>query len=246
MEFLYKKIKELGLENIYTYVMDKNPSKYAPYHNNFHLENVCKFSLMNAEENNVDIRSQQILATAALFHDFDHSAGGEKDDSVNIERAIKGFQKYISEFDNSIFTNSYCVNDNIIAFDVFEYNIILKLIRATRYPYLTESVELTFNSEDFSKKYADMIMRNPPSLEIGNMLRDADILQGLYCQNYINGVTRAIATEAGIPYENMLKGQINFIKNTKYLTEWAVKKANDRIPYVLILVENAIENHKNY
>jgi hypothetical protein len=231
MEFLYKKIKELGLENIYTYVMDKNPSKYAPYHNNFHLENVCKFSLMNAEENNVDIRSQKILATAALFHDFDHSAGLEKDDSVNIER-VEGFKKYIA-IDN-------------FAFDVFEYNIILKLIKATRYPYLTESVELTFNSEDFSKKYADMIMRNPPSLEIGKMLRDADILQGLYCQNYINGVTRAIATEAGIPYENMLKGQINFIKNTKYLTEWAVKKANDRIPYVLIIVENAIENHKNY
>jgi len=219
MEYLHKKIKELGLQGIYTYVMDKNPSKYAPYHNNFHLENVCKYALMNAEENGIDLRNQQILATAALFHDFDHSAGVEKDDTINIGRAIEGMKSYICSLPSDEKGNS------IFEFDNSEYNIILKLIKATRYPYLTDGTELS---------------------DIGKILRDSDILQGLFCQNYINGVTRAIAIEAGIPYESMLKGQANFITNTKYLTKWAEDKANSRIPDVLDLVEIALENYKNY
>ena len=87
-----------------------------------------------------------------------------------------------------------------------------KLIFATQYPYTQEASELTISQQ---------------------ILRDADILQGLFVQNYVNGVALAIAQEANIPYKNMLNGQEAFLTGTKFCTEWATNLANGKLPEVI-------------
>lgn len=46
MRYLYNKLKELNLGEVYSYVMENNPSRDLPYHNNFHLESVTKFAIL--------------------------------------------------------------------------------------------------------------------------------------------------------------------------------------------------------
>ena len=203
---LYKKIIELGIEPIYTYVMDTNIAKYLPYHNNFHLENVCKYALLNAE-GRVSFEEQRLLAVAALFHDYNHT-GSSKNDNENIEIAVREFNIFIKNF---------------LFIPESDINTIIQIIKGTRYPYLTDGSELP---------------------EIGKMLRDADLLQGLFCENYINGVVRAIATESGIPIENMLKGQIDFLTNSTYLTTYATSMAYLKTPELIELLKNIISMYK--
>lgn len=76
------------------------------------------------------------------------------------------------------------------------------------------------------------------------ILRDADILQGIFCQNYINGIVRAIAEEAGISFEKMLEGQEAFLTNTKFLTKWATDKADWYLPTTLGIVRDAKKIYK--
>ena len=207
MDYLYFKIKELGIEHIYKYVMENNKSKYLPYHNNFHLEQVCKYSLLIAEASGLALEDKKLLAVAALFHDFNHSGGEFKDDSENITVALRGFL----EFDKWLKYMRY------EPYSTDQKLMIYRLIAGTKYPYTTDGTDLLFS---------------------GKILRDADVLQGLFCQNYVNGIVRALSTESGIPFETMLKGQIGFITGVKYLTEPAINMSASKIPEIIKLVES--------
>ena len=209
MEYLYYKIKELEIEHIYKYVMENNESKYLPYHNNFHLEQVCKYALLIADSMEIPFEDKKILAVASLFHDFNHSGGKFKDDSENISAAMKGFLEF----------NSWLKYMNYEPYSTNQKLLINKLINGTKYPYTSDGSDLP---------------------EIGKILRDSDTLQGLFCQNYVNGIIRALSTEIGIPFEKMLKGQIGFITGVKYLTEHANNISAGKIPEVIKLVENLI------
>ena len=203
--YLYNKIIELGIEHIYRYVMENNKSKCLPYHNNFHLENVCKYSLILAEKSGLSIEEQKILATAAFFHDFDHSGGIHKDDSENITLSMRGFL----EFDRWLKYMGYK------HYSTDEKLTIYRLILGTKYPYTSDGNDLS---------------------ESGKILRDADILQGLFCENHINGVIRAISVESGKSFDEMIKGQLDFITGVKYLTKHAQDMSNAKIPEIIELL----------
>ena len=200
---LYTQIKKLELGLVYNYVIENNNAYMNPYHNNFHLEHVCLFSLKGCEYYKVEIPWKRMVATAALFHDFNHSGGKDKNDDDNILLAIKGFIDFNLEY-------------NI--FDEEEQKVITNLIKCTRYPYTNDSDSLTLTE---------------------NILRDSDILQGPFCQNYINGVVYGIAREAGIPLDKMLAGQVEFLKSAKFCTEWATSLYENILPDVLDKVESA-------
>jgi len=102
-------------------------------------------------------------------------------------------------------------------------NDVIELIKCTRYPYQTDGSDLN---------------------EMQKILRDADILQGMFCQNYINGIVRAISEEAGISFEKMLEGQEAFLTNTKFLTEWATDKANWFLPNVVSKIQEVKKIYK--
>jgi hypothetical protein len=202
---LYTHINSLGLNNIYTWVMEKNTGKFNPYHNNFHLENIAEIILTHLPFSNETIEFRTKIITAALFHDFDHSGGKLKNDDENIALALNGYY-------------FYCQSHNI-EID----NDVIGLIECTRYPYKSDGSDLS---------------------EMQKILRDADILQGMFCQNYINGVIRALAEESGFSFEKMLEGQETFLTNVKFLTKWASSKAEWYLPNVLRQVCDAKKIYK--
>lgn len=206
MKFLYNKIKELDLGKVYSYVMENNPSQDLPYHNNFHLESVTKFTLLGAQHHDLDTVTEKNLAVAALFHDFNHSGSG-KDDDLNIKRSIKGF-------------NDYCEKDGKNLFTEFDQEQIINFIKPTRYPYLVECGMLSLQQK---------------------IIRDSDILQGLFSQNYIMGIVGGIAKEADIPMKKMLDGQEGFLKGTKFCTEWATNLSKERLPEILQKINDVKE-----
>ena len=202
---LYSHINSLGLNDIYTWVMEKNSGKFNPYHNNFHLENIAEIILKHLPFACETVEFRTKIITAALFHDFDHSGGKLKNDDENILLALNGYY-------------FYCQNHNIEP-----DNDVVGLIECTRYPYKSDGSDLT---------------------EMQKILRDADILQGMFCQNYINGVVRALAEESGISFEKMLENQEAFLTNTKFLTKWASDKAKWYLPITLSKVHDAKKIYK--
>jgi len=123
MEFLYGKIQELGLGDTYLHVITTNKAFNLPYHNTPHLENVCKYALMGAEHYGLSIEDQIIIATAALYHDKDHTGSGKNDD-INIEIAI-----------NDFLIHNTNTNQKFI-------DAVIGCIKATRYPYLYDVVDI--------------------------------------------------------------------------------------------------------
>lgn len=204
MKFLYHKLKEFDLGEVYSYVMENNPSRALPYHNNFHLESVAKFTILGAEHHNLPTQDIIDLVYAALTHDFDHSGSG-KDDDANIIRALHGFGTMALKINAGEFTRTQPLSPESCA-------NIKKYIRCTRFPYLVDGSTLSIQEQ---------------------IIRDADILQGLFAQDYIMGIVAGIAKEANIPMKNMLNGQEAFWKGTKFCTEWAVKLSQEKIPDVL-------------
>ena len=208
MDNFYNQINKLRLNKIYSYIINTNPSSNLPYHNTFHLEHVCQFSLLGADFYNLSNDDKKILATAALFHDYNHTGSGKNDD-ININNAIEGFLKFNS-------------NDKVEKFKEFNFNkkemdIIINLIKSTRYPYITE---------------CDTLMEK--------ILRDSDVLQGPFCQNYINGVVFGIAKENNIPFEKMIDGQVSFLKSMKFNTDWANDLYKKILPQTINKVEEAM------
>ena len=110
-------------------------SKYAqnlqhPYHNFRHMLHVMWLCYQACCFYHVDLhvdmthRRMRNLLIAALFHDVDHS-GLKGEDDLNIERAIRFFQKHILPEDRPYGRS------------------IIELIRATQYPYVIPSVVLS-------------------------------------------------------------------------------------------------------
>lgn len=122
------KTKDFNIEKIFSdilkYIKENNPSSDAPYHNNLHMITVYTFCKDIAKD--IGYTETLNLLVAALFHDFDHSMGKEKD-NINVQRAIKGFSDY---YDNNL-------SDSIVDKDE-----VVSIIRITEYPYTIENSEL--------------------------------------------------------------------------------------------------------
>jgi hypothetical protein len=86
-------LEPYDLLRAYAHVCAENPSNELPYHNLHHTN--CL--VMNCAEGAVDAslpkESRRALLLAAVFHDFAHSGGKEKD-AINIRAALEGLRAY--------------------------------------------------------------------------------------------------------------------------------------------------------
>lgn len=113
------------LKKAFKYIVLNNEANYAPYHNINHLLTVTKHTYYALEfEDLLEQKEAKDLLLAAIFHDFNHSAGKKKDDE-NIKEAKKEVKKFIEK-------------ENIKA----DLDFINKILDATQYPYVIESDKL--------------------------------------------------------------------------------------------------------
>lgn len=213
---LYTLLDKLGLLKAYKFVMKYNSGYKNAYHNNFHLESVCNIALKGCKYHikmetgieelpYMDEECMKLVALAALFHDFNHFGGGMKDE-LNIQNAKIGLLNYLVD------TNYNDISENNKT-KKYQIDILYGLIDATEYPYTIPNEELNL---------------------LQKILRDADILQGVFCQNYINGVVKALSDENSWSFEKMISGeQEKFLLNTKFSTDWAQKGYDERLPFIL-------------
>lgn len=108
------------------YIISNSNSNYAPYHNLNHLLTVTKHVYYGLKtEGILDGKNGVLSLVSAMFHDFNHSEGKNKDDQ-NVADAKEGVRKFAKE--NSI-TNS-------------DLEFIDKMLDATQYPYIIENKDL--------------------------------------------------------------------------------------------------------
>lgn len=82
-----------GLNHALAYVQIENPSNKVPYHNMDHMLTVTKWCGRLAGMCSLTVIEEKALILAAIFHDFDHTAG-KADDDVNIQRALAGLNRF--------------------------------------------------------------------------------------------------------------------------------------------------------
>lgn len=213
---LYSHLERLGLLKAYTYVINNNFGYKNAYHNNFHLESVTNMSIIGCMYNSkletgikelpyLNEECYKLVGLAALFHDFNHFGGGMPD-NVNIQNAKIGLLNYLVD------TNYNDIGENNKTID-YRIDILYGLIDATEYPYTIPNEELNL---------------------LQKIIRDADILQGIFCENYIIGVVKALCDENGWSFKDMILGnQKKFLLNCKFSTEWANKTYSERLPKIL-------------
>jgi hypothetical protein len=163
-------------------IFNQAQNLYLPYHNFRHMMNVVHLCYQACIFYSGTLSPKQMrnLLIAALFHDFDHS-GSAGDDHLNIDRAVRSLEEHILPEDGA------CLGE------------IAALIRATEYPYMLESKNLTLSAQ---------------------ILRDADISQGIDAV-WIQQVVFGLAAEwAKAPIE-VLGMQSEFYGRLKFETAWA-------------------------
>lgn len=85
-EALEKLIFMFDLQGIYDYYLSYNVALKAPYHNHYHVTCMVANCYEAARFEDLSEEDTRRLLIAALFHDFDHTAG-KYDDMVNIKIA---------------------------------------------------------------------------------------------------------------------------------------------------------------
>lgn len=230
MRTLYDEIGVRQLGQVYSYVMETNKGSNNPYHNNYHLELVAKYSLLGAKHhlNTINLmkgsgqwkdsyskdliteRQITLLIAAALFHDKDHLGGTAKTDDDNIALAIAEMRDF------------FLTVDKYINPTIAELQLMEELIAATRFPRLQPELEMT---------------------RLQKILCDADIIQGMYCPNYVNGIIRGLFTEMRInnpalTFAAVIEMQIGFYKNFKFQTEFATELSNKQMPVTIKVIED--------
>lgn len=93
-------LRELGLKDDHLEILELNPGKDSPYHNNEHLYTVALNCDEAARYYKLRLEDRRILFLAGLYHDYNHSAGATSD-TINISRAIAGAVEHISRVEKS-------------------------------------------------------------------------------------------------------------------------------------------------
>lgn len=151
---------------IINYLNINNPSNHLPYHSIDHLFTVFNFVKKTI---NTEVKYEQELIVAALFHDYNHS-GGKLTDSENISNAILGV--------NDFFTSEL----SYFASKLPDFNLpyVKFLIQCTEFPYTIPEEQLTLEAKmlrdaDMSYMFEDLsIVKLYSGLraEFGNSLID--------------------------------------------------------------------------
>lgn len=91
-----KALLSVGIPAEALVVLDHNPSRDLPYHNNEHALSVVINTYEGAVRHGLPGRIIANLLAAALFHDYSHVL--DTDDAVNIERAIAVWRRNAARF----------------------------------------------------------------------------------------------------------------------------------------------------
>jgi len=123
---------EGNLVHYFRVVFNHAQNLQNPYHNFRHMLHVTwacfQACIYYGNEGRLSPRQMRNLLIAALFHDFDHS-GMVGNDDLNIQRSLRGFEKYILDEDRPFDSD------------------IRKMIWATMYPYEEKSEGLDLCSQ---------------------------------------------------------------------------------------------------
>lgn len=135
------------------HVVDSNPSAGLPYHGTPHLYVVALSVLQLSTQEGLKWEEAKAAFLAGLFHDFDHRM--EADDTLNVESAINAVHEHLTGESPER---------------------VAELVRATRYPYLTE-----------------------PASKAESVLRDADILYSTILMPDAQHFRNGLLMERGVP-----------------------------------------------
>ena len=113
------------LKSALSYLIVNNMGNINPYHSFEHAANVFLSCVEAAEYHSIPEKEKLNLLVAAIFHDFNHSAG-KMPDNVNIENALLGVQEWMKDRDDGL----------------IDYEQIKSLIEITEFPYVIESNSL--------------------------------------------------------------------------------------------------------
>lgn len=137
------------------YTNQYNSGRINPYHNNMHMLEVFEQCVDIVNDWTGDTVKEEELYTAALFHDYDHIGKMGLDDSLNIERAIEGF-------------NNYALNINYS--DDFKKDVI-ELIKSTQYPSVIKDEDMTIEMMILSDADMTAQFRNNILVSVYNSLK---------------------------------------------------------------------------
>lgn len=115
-------IQIFKLEFYFHILLTENTGATNPYHNNYHILTVFTNCYRASKKERLEKKKTRLLLIAALFHDFNHSAGKFTDD-VNVKNSISSFWKYSVESE-------------------IDSEKIVEIIKATQYPYVISENEL--------------------------------------------------------------------------------------------------------
>lgn len=120
-------IQSFKLEFYFHILLIENKGATNPYHNNYHILTVFINCYKAAKKERLEKKEIRILLIAALFHDFNHSAGQYTDD-VNVKNSISAFWKYSVESE-------------------IDSEKIIEIIKATQFPYIIPENELSIEQK---------------------------------------------------------------------------------------------------
>src|SRR5574343_653196 len=185
-----------------SYIMLNNKANFLPYHNLAHCMNVSGWAYdITRHLYPQEYKLQCLMALSGLFHDFDHSGGIEKDDTVNIQNAIKGFDKFLTE-------------SQILLSDA-DADLVRGVIKYTRFPLLPI-------------QQSDTELSGVVSFEtLVGIIRDADLLQ-LTCDSFVPQVMCGLAKELNIELSQFIKNQRSFIEGIKWNTPIVARYMSDK------------------
>lgn len=106
---IYLNLPHINLGNIIEYIETHNKSNNIPYHNLDHLIGVTMWSgRLAAIEGSLYHPETKALLLAAMFHDFNHSSGRNKD-SWNIKQATDALEIYCknNKISSSVMLEAY-------------------------------------------------------------------------------------------------------------------------------------------
>jgi len=113
----------------FNFVNLNGKGNYNPYHNFNHVSTV--FFFVSRFLQFIESDKERELLIAAIFHDYNHSAGKYKNDTANIYMACDGVKRFQAE--NAL--GSYTKD--------IDFTFIIDLIFATRFPYDIPDDKLT-------------------------------------------------------------------------------------------------------
>lgn len=120
---VFKKFDYLG--EALSFIINNSDSIYSPYHSLNHNLTITVFSYYIGKSEKLKEKEMKELLIAAIFHDYNHTAGEQKDD-VNIKNAKKGIKQFVDK-------------NNI---DV-DLDKVYEILDATEFPYKIDEDKLS-------------------------------------------------------------------------------------------------------